>query len=63
MTICWAVRMRKTKSEEGQCQEHISNCNNARIFHKELYDEWISIVEEALEALKSDTPLNAANKE
>lgn len=56
MSVCWAVRMRKKKSDEGQCQEHITNCNDARIFHRERYDEWISLVEEALEALKSDRP-------
>jgi hypothetical protein len=62
MSISWAVRMRKTKSKEGQCQEHITNCSDARTFHKERYDEWISIVEEALQALRLDPPSGIADK-
>ena len=62
ISICWAVRMRKTKSEEGQCQEHTTNCNDARIFHRERYDEWIGIVEEALQALRSDRPTGTTDK-
>jgi hypothetical protein len=54
--------MRKTKSEEGQCQEHTTNCNDARIFHRERYDEWIGIVEEALQALRSDRPTGTTDK-
>jgi hypothetical protein len=56
ISICWAVRMRKTKSGEGQCWEHNTNCNDAKVFHRDRYDEWISIVEEALQALRSDRP-------
>jgi hypothetical protein len=56
VSVCWAVRMRKIKSEEGQCHAHTTNCNEARIFHKERYDEWIDVIEETLEALKSGKP-------
>ena len=56
ISICWVVRMRKVKSEEGQCNTHTSNCDDTRKLHREIYHEWIQIVEEALEALKSDPP-------
>ena len=56
ISICWAVRMRKVKSEEGQCHTHKTNCNETRKFHREIYEQWIDVVEEALEALRSDPP-------
>jgi hypothetical protein len=55
ISICWAVRMRKIKSEEGQCHKH-TNCEEARTFHRERYDEWINVIEETLKALRSDRP-------
>jgi hypothetical protein len=57
ISICWAVRMRRVKSEEGQCHADITNCNEARILHKDIYNQWISLVEEALRALRLDPPL------
>jgi hypothetical protein len=62
ISICWAVRMRGIKSGEGQCWGHTTNCNDARRFHRERYDEWVNIVEDALQALKSDRPLGAVVK-
>jgi hypothetical protein len=56
ISICWAVRMRKTKSQEGQCWEHTRDCSESKMFHRERYQEWINIVEEALQVLKSDKP-------
>jgi hypothetical protein len=56
ISISWAVRMRKTKSEEGQCHSHKNNCNETRNLHREIYHQWIDIVEEALDALRSDPP-------
>jgi hypothetical protein len=56
VSICWAVRMRKTKSQEGQCWEHTTDCIESRIFHSERYQEWINIIEEALQVLKSNQP-------
>lgn len=57
ISICWAIRMRKKKSEEGQCHEHTTNCSDARTFHSQRYDEWINVIEETLEALRSDKPI------
>jgi hypothetical protein len=57
ISISWAVRMRKIKSEEGQCHTHATNCDEARKFHRDLYNQWIDVVEEALQALRSDSPL------
>jgi hypothetical protein len=48
--------MRKTKSEEGQCHSHKNNCNETTYLHREIYHQWIDIVEEALDALRSDPP-------
>ena len=56
ISICWAVRMRKVKSGEGQCHTHTTNCDDTRKFHRDIYHQWVNIVEEALEALKSDPP-------
>jgi hypothetical protein len=57
VSISWAVRMRKVKSEEGQCHTHKTNCDDTRKFHREIYQQWIDVVEEALEALRSDPPV------
>jgi hypothetical protein len=57
ISICWAVRMRKVKSEEGQCHAHITNCNETRILHKDIYNQWINLVDEALRVLRLDPPL------
>jgi hypothetical protein len=62
VSVCWAVRMRKVKSQEGQCWEHKTNCDDTRTFHRERYDEWINIVEEALQALRSDPPPKITDK-
>jgi hypothetical protein len=56
ISICWAVRMRKVKSEQGQCHAHTTNCNYTRKFHREIYQQWIDVVEEVLQALRSDPP-------
>jgi hypothetical protein len=37
VSISWAVRMRKTKSEEGQCHTHKTNCSETRKLHRETY--------------------------
>jgi hypothetical protein len=37
ISICWAVRMRKVKSDEGQCYTHTTNCDDTRNFHREIY--------------------------
>ncbi|SRR6266498_2846508 len=57
ISISWAVRMRKVKSEEGQCWRHTTNCDETRELHRDLYNQWIDVVEEALQALRSDPPL------
>jgi hypothetical protein len=56
ISISWAVRMRKIKSDEGQCHVHKTNCNDTRRLHRNIYNQWIDLVEEALEALRSDPP-------
>jgi hypothetical protein len=56
ISISWAVRMGKIKSEEGQCYTHTTNCDETRKFHRDIYHQWSDIVEEALEALRSDPP-------
>jgi hypothetical protein len=58
VSISWAVRMRKIKSEEGQCHTHKTNCSETRKLHRDIYHQWIDVVEEALEALRSDAPTN-----
>jgi hypothetical protein len=57
ISISWAVRTRKIKSEEGQCHTHTTNCNDTRELHRDLYNQWIDVVVEALQALRSDPPL------
>jgi hypothetical protein len=54
--ISWAVRMRKVKSDEGQCWTHTTNCPATRQLHSSIYDEWIGVLEETLEALRADRP-------
>ncbi|MPZ07170.1 MAG: hypothetical protein GEU26_12290 [Nitrososphaeraceae archaeon] len=54
--ISWAVRMRKVKSDEGQCHVHMKDCADTRKMHSEIYDQWIEVVEEALKALKAGRP-------
>ena len=56
ISVSWAVRMRRVKSEEGQCHTHTTNCNGTRKFHREIYHQWIDIVEDALEAFRSNLP-------
>ena len=53
LSISWAIRMRKTKSVEGQCWKH-TNCNATRQFHKEIYNLWIETIENLLNILNSD---------
>ncbi len=40
--------------EEGQCHTHKNNCDDTRKFHHEICQQWIEVLEEALEALRSD---------
>ena len=42
--------------EEGQCHTHKNNCDDTRKFHHEICQQWIEVLEEALEALRSDLP-------
>jgi hypothetical protein len=53
--ISWAVRMQGVKFKEGQCHAH-NNCQDARKMHSEIYDEWIGVVQETLDALKKGRP-------
>lgn len=53
--ISWAVRMQGIKSKEGQCHTH-HDCQNARKMHSEIYNEWIGVIQETLEALKESKP-------
>ena len=57
VSISWAVRMRKIKSEEGQCHTHTTDCSETRGLHRDIYHQWINVVEEALQALRSDPPI------
>jgi hypothetical protein len=52
----WAIRYRKVKSDEGQCHMHIKDCNDTRMLHSCIYDQWIDVVEEALNALRAGRP-------
>jgi hypothetical protein len=54
--ISWAIRYRKVKSDDGQCHIHTHGCNETRILHSGIYDQWIGVVEEALEALRVGRP-------
>jgi hypothetical protein len=54
--ISWAIRYRKVKSDDGQCHVHIRGCNETRILHSGIYDQWIDVVEKALEALRAGRP-------
>lgn len=56
IAISWAVRMRKVKSAEGQCHVHKRDCEVTREFHREIYDDWVAVIEELLTVLKSDKP-------
>lgn len=53
--ISWAVRMQGVKSGEGQCWAH-TNCPDAREMHSKIYDEWIGVIQETLDALKEGRP-------
>ena len=50
--IYWAIRMRATKSAEGQCHEHKKKCDETKKFHSNLYEEWIDVVEEVYKRTK-----------
>jgi hypothetical protein len=54
--ISWAVRMRSVKSNEGQCHSHKRNCVATRKMHSEIYDEWIGLIQETLNALNEGRP-------
>ncbi|MGH9965155.1 MAG: hypothetical protein ACRD5E_10065 [Nitrososphaeraceae archaeon] len=47
--------MQGVKSGEGQCWAH-TNCPDAREMHSKIYDEWIGIIQETLDALKEGRP-------
>jgi hypothetical protein len=47
--------MQGDKSNEGQCRKH-DNCQAARKIYSEVYDEWIGIIQETLDALKEGRP-------
>ena len=53
--ISWAVRMQGVKSNDGQCWGH-KNCSDARKMHIKIYDEWIEVIQKALDALKKGRP-------
>lgn len=57
ISISWAVRMRKTKSNEGQCHIYKTNCKETKGLHSELYKQWIETVEEVLQVLRTDLSL------
>jgi hypothetical protein len=42
ISICWAIGMWKTKSQEGQCREHTTECSESKAYfafniHKIIY--------------------------